>query len=130
MADASYYRGQVTKVLSAETRGKALARQFTWEVFVQWAINDNLTEKLLKGGAKRDVADILKAVSESNVEHNSVRAYGTFSMRDQFGNVTEEIVIKVVYTKETIEKINWERFLFSDVYDIADGANIHPAFEE
>lgn len=100
------------------------------EIFIQWTINDNLTEDMIKGGAQIDVTDMLKTIAHSDITYDSVRLHGTFPLVDKYGNVTETAVVKVVYTADTIQKINWDNFIFKNVYDIADSMLLHPAFQK
>ena len=96
------------------------------DITVKWAINDNLTSELRIYGAQRDATDILEAISNSELEIEYVRLAGTFSMVDSYGNVSEDIVLKLFFSPETIEKINFENFLPDNIYNIADGKDIHP----
>ena len=102
-------------------------------VTVQWAINDNLTSGLRKGGARRDVVDILKAVHESGVPYESILVVGTFPLVDLLGNASETPVVRAVYDQSTVEQINWDGFQSDNVYRIADGefgAIVHKDFRD
>jgi hypothetical protein len=103
--------------------------EVTDEVFIQWAINDNFTENMIKSGTQIDITNMLKTIASSGVTYGSVRLYGTFPLVDKYGNVTETTVVKVVYRLDTIQKINWDNFLFKNVYDIADSKVLHPTFQ-
>lgn len=123
----------VTDALSRSNRNIQRVAELTIEdetVFIQWAINDNLTEGMIKTGAKIDVADILETVAKSGIQYQKVELIGTFSMVDKFGNASEDPVIALMYERATIERINWENFLFDNVYDVADFVKIHPAFQD
>lgn len=100
------------------------------EIFVEWAINDNLTEGLIKSGTQMDIADILEAIDKSGLKYGSVHVEGTFSMVDQYGNVSEMVVVSAIYMRATIERINWENFLWDNVYAIADEVWVHPVFQK
>jgi len=100
------------------------------QIFIEWTINDNLTEGLIKSGAQIDIADILEAIDESGFEYGSVFVEGTFSMVDQYGDASEMVVISARYTRTTVERINWENFLWDNVYAIADEVWVHPAFQK
>jgi hypothetical protein len=97
-------------------------------VHIKWAINDNLTEGMIKNGAKLDVTEVAEALCEAGY-CNGLTMRGTFSMVDQYGNTSEDVVVEVVLSPGTLDKINWENFLFENIYAIADSANIHPAFQ-
>ena len=94
-----------------------------------WAINDNLTMNLIKGGAKRDVYDTARALCNAGY-CDGLRMTGTFAMQDAYGNVSEETVVDVVLRSETLKKINWDNVAFTNIYSIADAAKIHPEFQD
>lgn len=98
------------------------------QLFVQWAINDNLTANMRQNGAKIEVSEILESIAASSETYTSVLLRGTFSMVDQLGNASERPVVEVTYTRDTISRINFENFLFENVYAIAEDASIHPEF--
>ncbi len=99
-------------------------------MFVHWAINDNLTENLIKFGAKSDATDILKAIAMSGIDYTYVILSGSFPMADQFGNSSEKNVVNLTFYKETVGRINWENFLSDNIYSIADEAHIWVAFQD
>lgn len=99
-------------------------------IFVNWAINDNLTENLIIFGAKSDATDILKALAQSRIDYTYVILSGSFPMVDKFGNSDEKNVVNLTFYKETVERINWENFLSDNIYDIADEAFVWIAFQD
>lgn len=98
------------------------------QILVRFAIEDSLVTSWIVDGAKDDVAAVLKAVAQSGMSYTSVKVEGTFPMRDKFGNVSEDVVIRAVYTRETVARINWGGFRAKDVLDIADMVYAHPQF--
>lgn len=100
------------------------------KLFVQWAINDNITSGLMKAGARRDVSDILKAIQETGVLYDNVLVVGTFALVDLLGNESEEEVVEASYNRSTVESINWDNFIFDNVYRISDGVVIHRLFRD
>jgi hypothetical protein len=103
---------------------------------IEWTIDDNFTENMIRKGAQMDVADLLKAIRASGLPFGLINLTGTFSMRDKFGNIEETPVVWLTYSAETIRKIDWHDSLFINaslwtvVYDIADSKKLHPAMEE
>lgn len=97
---------------------------------IEWAINDNLTEAMTKGGARMDIAEILQVVQESGTPYDSINLSGSFSLVDAFGNAKEQTVIQASYSAGTVGQINWSRFLFDDVETIATSYNVHPVFRD
>ena len=49
-------------------------------------------------------------------------------MVDQFRNASETPVVEATFTKDTIDRINFENFLTDNVYVIADDTDRHPEF--
>ena len=101
---------------------------FGW-VTVDWAINDSLTEGMIKTGAKIDICDVAEALCQNGF-CDGLTMRGSFSMQDVYGNVSELTVVEVGFTPETLAKINWEYFDFHDIYLIADTVELHPAFQD
>lgn len=98
---------------------------------IQWAINENLSDGLTKKGAQLDIAEmlaVLQDLNEDGMPLEEATLEGTYSMVDQLGNVSEDRVVLVRYSGATIKAINFDNFLFSDVYDVARKAWVHPAF--
>jgi hypothetical protein len=48
---------------------------------------------------------------------------------DQYGNNKTEQVVALIYTRATLNKINWNGIDFHDMWNIADSAVVHPAFQ-
>jgi hypothetical protein len=97
-------------------------------VVVSWTINDNLTENMIKRGAQLDIVKVAESLCEADY-CNGLRMRGTFPLQDKYGNVSEEEVVFVHYDSSTLKRINWDNFITSNVYDVADKASIHPLFE-
>ena len=55
---------------------------------------------------------------------------GTYSLVDQLGNESEERVVLARYDGPTIKAINFDNFVFSDVYEITESVTVHPAFQD
>lgn len=97
---------------------------------IQWTINDNLTEDLLKRGAMMDIKDVLETIATKGIpyDYQAIVFRGTFSMRDVYGNSSEDQVLLISYQRSTIAKIIWDNFLTDDIYKVADTVWLHPAF--
>lgn len=100
------------------------------QIFIRWTINDNLSEGLIKSGARHDAVNILKAIADLSVDYSAIVIEGTFPLVDKLGNSTETVVVHASYPKATIDKVNWPNFLSDNVYAIGDDVTIHPAFQE
>ena len=110
----------VRRVSEARLQGERL--------FVHWAINDNLTAGMIRGGVRFDISRMLEVIADSSEPYTSVFLRGTFAMVDQFGNASETPVVEATFTKDTIDRINFENFLTDNVYVIADDTDLHPEF--
>lgn len=101
-------------------------------VVVTWAINENLTEGLIKDSARLEATDILKAIRAAKVgDYSGATLEGTYSLVDKLGNASEERVVLAMYSKGVIDAIDFDNFYFKDVFDpgVADSVQIHPAFQ-
>ena len=99
-------------------------------ITVRWAINDNITDNFRIYGARRDASSILQTITKSEIQFERVALRGTFSMVDIYGNAEEAEVFRLIFDRSTFEKINWESFLYDNIYLIADSATVHPAFQD
>jgi hypothetical protein len=100
----------------------------TQYITIKWEIASNLTENLTKAGAQLDIKNILKAVRDSGVPYRELTVQGMFSFIDKLGNESESRAVLANYSRETVDRINFDRFLHRDVYEIASSASVHPAF--
>jgi hypothetical protein len=102
-------------------------------VIVEWAINENLTEGLTKDTARLEAAEILRAARDAerkvHKQYNGIFLQGSYPLVDQFGNAKEETVVRADYSQATLNRINFDGINFKDIFDIADSAEIHPAFQ-
>jgi len=127
-------QGAVETALGEGNRAVERARDFrgssgpTGQVYVEFAINDNFSEDLIIGGAQLDCMDVLKAIAKSDASYGSVRIVGTFPMKDAFGNVVEQEVVRLDFEAATVRKINWSGFSYKNIYTVADKAEIHAQF--
>ncbi|MEW5871454.1 MAG: tetratricopeptide repeat protein [Chloroflexota bacterium] len=128
-------QAEVEEVLGSGNRGIPRLTKLTFDdsdnsILVNWAIDDNFTEKLIKYGAKLDATKILRTIAESGIDYSYVILTGSFSMVDKFGNTSEDNVVNLTFYKTTVDRINWDNFLGGDIYSIADYATIWVAFQD
>ena len=130
-------RNAVVKALGESNRDVKRLPQFSATegeyIVLTWRINENLTEGLTKDSARLDGVNILKAI-KSVPEHDrykGVSMKGTYSLVDQFGNASEDTVVRATYERRTLERINFEPggVDFKQIFDIADSGSVHPAFQ-
>ena len=94
----------------------------------RFKIAENLTNGLTKDGARIDTEDILKYAQAEYLNLAEVHVYGTADMVDTYGNTKTEQVVALIYSRATLNKINWDGVDFHDMWNIADSAVVHPAF--
>ena len=120
-ASATSFQTQISSALGSSNRDvqRVSTAQLQGErLFVQWAINDNLTSGMIAGSARLDIRNMLKVIADSQEPCTSVLFRGTFSLVDQLGNASEDTVVEATFTKSVIDRINFENFLTDNVYAI------------
>lgn len=130
-------QARIKDVLGESNRSVERVSQYVWDegtqtLFVQFAINDNLLESFILAGIQEDVTNILKTVSQSGLVPGikEITISGTFVLVDNFGNKSEDIVLTLTYSRATMDKINWDNFLYTKIFDIADQSFFHPALQK
>jgi len=97
-------------------------------VTASFAIGDNLTEGLIKDGARFDTIDILKYAKLTYPNAPQVEVKGRFPMKNSYGNTSTDTVIDLVYLKSTIDQINFEGVDKDKIWEISDSGTVYPAF--
>ena len=97
---------------------------------IDWTINDNITEDLIKYSAKKDIFNMLRFIHGYDLEYEQIRLRGSFPLLDAFGNSEEQYVVVVIYNRSTVDEINYQRFIVDNMYIIADDIFIAPAFQD
>ncbi len=101
---------------------------YGYNIDIHFAIDDNLSESFIKGGAQMDVFDTMKALYTSSIDIQWVDMYGTFSMVDKYGNSSEIEVLHARLGRDAANKINWDNMDRIRLFDILDFLEWHPAF--
>jgi len=130
-------RAAVVKALGESNRDVKRLPGFTANegeyIVLTWRINENLTEGLTKDSARLDAVNILKAIKgvPEHDRYQGVSLKGTYSLVDQYGNSSEDTVVRATYDRRTLEKINFELggVDFKQIFEIADSGSVHPAFQ-
>ncbi len=99
-------------------------------ITIRWTINDNLTDDLIVYGAQKDASNILRLVDESEIRFQRVVLRGTFPLVDVYGNVEEVEVVRLFFEPSAYEQINWDNFLFENIYRVAYDVKTHPIFTD
>jgi len=96
---------------------------------VYWKIEDNINKKLTRSGARLDVMHVAESLCEAGY-CTGLRMVGTFLMVDKYGNEDEFTVINVYFSSSTLQRTNWKNIVPSNIFYIADEAEVHPDFLE
>jgi hypothetical protein len=104
----------------------------TGTLFVDWNINDAMSDDGLRRNAKIDAVNILRTIAENDegVEYNDVSLSGFFPLVDNLGNTRDAMVVQVWYDRATIDAINWDNFFDEQVYGAAKTLRLHDLWEE
>ena len=94
------------------------------DITITWAINDDVSQYSRKIGAQIDATNILKVLESNKTRFIYVILIGTFSTQDGHGGATERQAMSLGFNKSKLDKINWEDFQPSDVYNLADIADV------
>ena len=123
-------REGLTQVLGTDNRNTPRLTEISYstpeagDITITWAINDNDLQDSTKITAQKDATNILKVLEDSKARFIYVVLIGTISMPDQHGQVTETQVMSLGFNKSKLDKINWEGFQSSDIYDLADVVDV------
>lgn len=99
-------------------------------IFVTWTISEGWTSGMTRFAARKEATDLFKALYTSGLSINQVVVRGTFSMKDKYGNISEETVVRLVLDKATARRINWEYFSSDNIYEVAKVLYLHPEFRD
>lgn len=95
----------------------------------RFTISDNLTEGLIKDGARFDTIDILKYATKTYPNAPEVAVQGTFPMKDAYGNTSTDVVVNLTYLRSTLDKINFEGVDKDKIWELHDSGFVAPAFQ-
>lgn len=88
--------------------------------------NDNLSAELVRDGMLKSIYDVMMQAHTLPVSFDFLIS---FPMIDKKGHESERIVMKVSFSRELVQEINWDKFLFIDIPEVADRYVVHPAFD-
>ncbi len=92
-----------------------------------WA-DDNLTPSFIRDGAVTKSAEVLRRIY-SDPRAKRVLLYWLFPVKDSYGQDKQMVIMQVVMSRETANKINWSGFNPLDLPDVADRIRIHPSLQ-
>jgi chemotaxis protein histidine kinase CheA len=91
--------------------------------------NENLTSGMTRTGILSDSTNVLEDMKKIP-EVKSVNINVQFTMVDAYGNESLDDILKVVVSRESLDKINFENFNYDNLSTVADEYWEHPAFQE
>jgi|GEM_PF-6641633 len=91
--------------------------------------NDNLSNKLMKGGIQMESIKVFQSLFEVS-DMEEVALLWQFPTIDSYGNSELNTVLKITLTKATADKINWSYFNRDNFAQIADSYWEHPTLRE
>lgn len=94
------------------------------DITITWVINGKVNQNPTKVDAQMDATNILKVLKENKTRFIYVVLIGIFSMQDKDGNTTATQAMNLGFNKSKLDKVNWEDFQPSDIYELADVADI------
>lgn len=126
---------KLQKALGSGNRDQPRLIQVTFDtpdkdnIYVQWSINDNLSDGLVVYGAKQDVITIMQTLITSNYFFTAATISGYFPITDQYGHTREENVVTLYYDRYTIGYVDWVNAPVESIYETANEKTINSLFE-
>lgn len=99
---------------------------------VQFAVKDNLTGGLIKGGAAEDIYAATKAVRDARAQYGLLHFVGMFPMTDSYGNTSVDPVLTIDLAPATVAQINFDgvdRTSLDNLCQIADSCWVSPGLK-
>jgi hypothetical protein len=84
-------------------------------VLIELNSSENLTSNLQKATLHKEAVETFKAVfsTDGNIKDAVVWAY--LPLRDQYGNVSDDLAVSYAISRELFEKVNWSNFYSDDL---------------
>ena len=92
--------------------------------------DDNLTANLARAGMMSKSADIFEEVSKyEDITTDDISIGWMMPLIDQYGNASDQRVLNIRLSKETLAKINWDNFNYDNFEGVSETYFIHPALK-
>ena len=88
------------------------------QINVNTKLNDNFTQNLMVKKFLRSSTEVLEATKDVQYNNIFIGAMATFT--DQYGKESEDYAAKLNISKDEVNKIDFENFLFDNLDGIAD----------
>lgn len=91
-------------------------------------LSDNLTKNFMLKGAYLEAKAIIQSVdAKIGDKISSYQFMFNTTLTDKYGNNSEGKVLSFDYSKETVDKINWDNITNDNLIEISENQFIHPA---
>lgn len=102
-----------------------------YDVYLTWELSTSWGEERFKRRARFAVRNILVAFNESDItNYNELILFADAELVDKFGNVFTDRVLKAVYHRDNVSRINPDYFVADDVFAITDNYWLHPVLRD
>ncbi|MDP4171621.1 MAG: hypothetical protein Q8906_13495 [Bacillota bacterium] len=105
-------------------QGKQRFSQFTIDqtknAVIKYKIYQDLNPSLTVFRSKQDIANVLWGIKKANLNVNQVDVIVTNSITEQSGTTTEKQILNVVFTKDSIQKTDFESYNTDNILYIAN----------
>ena len=98
-------------------------------VLIYLKAHDNLTNNMIKTGMLTEARDIMQAL-QPREDVSEITMFWSFPLIDAYGNTEDGTIYKININKSTLDKINFERFDYKSIPDIANDFFEHPALQD
>jgi len=115
----------VRALLSSDEADGASIEVNNGQVNITRKMAENLNNEMMVDGARIDTIDILKDVFQDE-RVSSVMVTSGVHLTDKYGQTTYELGSVYLMSRDTYEKISWDKFLFKNLDDVADKHYINP----
>lgn len=100
------------------------------EVTVNFEIDDNFSTGLVASGAKQDTIAALQAAKAKYPDYKSIVVMGSGPTVDKYGSEDSSYLFSVRYTRETVEKIDFDNSALIDIWDLKDAGMVNPDLDK
>ena len=81
-------------------------------------------------GVCKSIADLVRELHAKFPDLSKIKVCATFSLQDRYGAVKEDTIIRVNFTKPTLDRIHFDSLTGEQVIAAADSSWRHPALDK
>lgn len=90
--------------------------------------SENLTKRLTVSSMHKDTLELIEELSKIK-EVDTVSILWSLPLTDTYGNESDGKVMNMEFSRETLDKINFDNVNMGDIPDMADSYNLHNALK-